>query len=178
MQLNPQHTVPTIVDNGKPLWDSHAICTYLIDKYAKNDDLYPKDLYLRARCNQRLFFCASVLYTRLWNCSITYFRGGHEIDPKYIKAIYEAYDLLEAILGNDSYLVENKLTVADLIALPLITSLDYIYAPIDASKYPRIAKWLGRLKKLNFYEELNGKYVVIYKQVLDAVKEQNKNKGK
>lgn len=31
---------------------------YLVDKYAKDDSLYPKDLTVRARINQRLFFGA------------------------------------------------------------------------------------------------------------------------
>jgi glutathione S-transferase len=40
----PKHTVPTLVeDDGFTLWDSHAINAYLVSKYAKNDNLYPKD---------------------------------------------------------------------------------------------------------------------------------------
>lgn len=63
MKINPQHTVPTLIDDGKTLWDSHAINTYLIEKYASDDSLYPKDLYQRALVNQRLFFDCSVLFT-------------------------------------------------------------------------------------------------------------------
>lgn len=43
---------------------SHAIITYLADKYAKDDTLYPKDAQKRARVIQRLFFDATVLYQR------------------------------------------------------------------------------------------------------------------
>lgn len=60
IKINPQHTVPTLDDNGKIFWDSHAINTYLIDKYGGNDLLYPKDLYKRALINQRLFYDCSV----------------------------------------------------------------------------------------------------------------------
>lgn len=63
LKINPQHTVPTLIDDGKTLWDSHAINTYLIGKYAKDDSLYPNDLYQRALINQRLFFDCSVLFT-------------------------------------------------------------------------------------------------------------------
>lgn len=41
---------------------SRAICTYLIEKYGKNDALYPKDPQKRAIINQRLFFDAGTLY--------------------------------------------------------------------------------------------------------------------
>lgn len=54
--------MPTLVDNGKVLWDSHAISTYLIGKYAKDDSLYPKDLYQRALIDQRLYFDCGVLF--------------------------------------------------------------------------------------------------------------------
>lgn len=58
LKINPQHTVPTLVDNGVSIWDSNAIIIYLVDKYGKDDSLYPKDLSVRARINQRLFFGA------------------------------------------------------------------------------------------------------------------------
>lgn len=43
-KINPMHMIPTLDDNGVLLWDCHAICTYLVTKYGKNDKLYPKDL--------------------------------------------------------------------------------------------------------------------------------------
>lgn len=61
LQKNPQHTIPTLEDDGYILWDSHAINIYLVDKYAKDDSLYPKDLQKRGKVNQRLFFNSSVL---------------------------------------------------------------------------------------------------------------------
>lgn len=43
---------------------SRAIITYLVEKYAKDDSLYPKDVNKRALVLQRLFFDATVLYQR------------------------------------------------------------------------------------------------------------------
>lgn len=63
IKINPQHTIPTIVDDGKSVWDSAAIMTYLVGKYASDDSLYPKDLYLRAVVDQRLYFNCTVLGT-------------------------------------------------------------------------------------------------------------------
>ncbi|KAL3275755.1 hypothetical protein HHI36_020500 [Cryptolaemus montrouzieri] len=60
LKLNPTHTVPTLDDNGQIIWDSHAILIYLMDKYAKNDSMYPKDLVKRAIVNQFLFSDASI----------------------------------------------------------------------------------------------------------------------
>lgn len=40
--INPTGTVPTFVDNDTKIFDSSAISIYLVEKYGKNDSLYPK----------------------------------------------------------------------------------------------------------------------------------------
>jgi glutathione S-transferase len=63
-QINPQHTIPTLDDNGFALWESRAILSYLVEKYGKDDSLYPKDVKARAVVNQRLYFDLGTLYQR------------------------------------------------------------------------------------------------------------------
>lgn len=65
LKLNPQHTIPTFVDGETVLWQSHAIMTYLVDKYGKpNHPLYPTDLAIRAKIQQHLYFESGVLFAR------------------------------------------------------------------------------------------------------------------
>lgn len=75
--MNPQHTVPTLDDDGFYIWDSHAISAYLIGKYAKDDSLYPKDLQKRAVIDQRLHFDSGILFPRLGAIVVSYY--GHNI---------------------------------------------------------------------------------------------------
>ena len=65
LKVNPQHTVPMLADNDFYIWDSHAIVTYLVTKYGKNDDLYPADPEKRAIIDQRLHFDSGILFPSL-----------------------------------------------------------------------------------------------------------------
>lgn len=56
IQMNPQHTVPLLDDNGVLIADSHAICAYLSEKYGETDRLYPKDLAKRALVGFLIYF--------------------------------------------------------------------------------------------------------------------------
>lgn len=64
-KINPQHTIPTLVDGDFVIWDSHAITAYLVEKYATDDSLYPKDLIKRTLVNQRLHFDSGILFPRV-----------------------------------------------------------------------------------------------------------------
>jgi hypothetical protein len=46
------------------LYFSHAINSYLVTKYAKDDSLYPIDPFKRAQVDQRLHFDSGVLFAR------------------------------------------------------------------------------------------------------------------
>ena len=62
IKINPQHNIPTMVDDGFAMNESRAICGYLVQKYGKDDSLYPKDPKARAVVDQRLYFDMGVFY--------------------------------------------------------------------------------------------------------------------
>ncbi|XP_053690781.1 glutathione S-transferase 1-like [Sabethes cyaneus] len=155
LKLNPQHTVPTIVDDGVPLYDSHAIIIYLVSKYAKDDSLYPKDLVTQARINALLHFESGILFARLRGTLAPIFYQGHpEIPEDKRKSIYDAYDLLEGMLQSD-YLVGDSLTLADISCSTSLTTLNLLF-PVDADKCPKLVAYLKRLEQnLPNHKEFN-----------------------
>lgn len=164
------------MDDGNVIWDSQAICTYLIDKYGANDKLYPKDLVLRAKCNQRLFFNASSLFVRLRDCSVSIFwKGAKEISPDKVDPINVAFDLLEKFLANDPYLLGNGWTIAD-ISLANSVLVLATYAPVTAAKYPKMSAWLDRVNvNVPHFKEINSNWADQYKQFVTAQIEKNKS---
>lgn len=176
LKINPQHTVPTLDDNGKYIWDSHAISTYLIGKYGKSEDhpLYPKDLYVRARIDQRLHFETGILF----HAFITAIRAillekVSEISEKNRNAIQEAYATLETFLAVDPYLVGNELTVADLSVITTLTQT-LLLVPLDEAKFPKVAAWVKRLETLPYFHDINTVELVRVQNLMKERFAQNK----
>jgi len=55
LALNPNSSLPTMVDGDFVLWESNAILQYAADKTG-NDAAYPKDLKTRADINRWLLW--------------------------------------------------------------------------------------------------------------------------
>lgn len=170
--------MPTLMDGEFIVWDSHAIAAYLVDKYAENDALYPEDLCLRARCNQRLFFNNGVLFPRFRAISKLVFNGGnHSFPDEFIKSVASAYKTLSAYLDSDPFLVGTQLTIADIHVSVMISCLSTTVTPITAEEYPNITAWMDRIKEeIPFFDEMNEPYVNEFHEIITAKKNSNEAK--
>lgn len=154
IKINPQHTIPTIQDNDFVLWDSHAIVTYLVDKYASNDNLYPKDLEMRAMINQRLIYDAAVLFNHLRNIFRLIFLGKEKTVPKdKLEQVKEAIEIFDKMLEGKQWLVGDSYTLADICCVTTLSSLTVI---LPLEKYPNVQAWFKRCEEhLPGYEKYN-----------------------
>lgn len=167
--------MPTLVDNGKVISDSHAIVTYLIDVYGKsNMSLYPADPYIRAKVNARLHFESGTMYPKLGAIGgpIMY-HGATEFSEELIAGYRTTLDTLEMFLTDAMYVAGNELTVAD---FSIITSVSTMLKSdiVDFAKYPKIREWVDRIAKLPYYEEINGKYTTFMNDFFKTKIEENK----
>ncbi|XP_060646763.1 glutathione S-transferase 1-1-like [Drosophila nasuta] len=145
VKINPQHTIPTIVDNGYVLWESRAILTYLIEQYGKDDSLYPKDPKKRGVINQRLYFDVATLYPALSDYYHPQFYKK-PLDPELFKKVEEVLNFLESFLDGKKYLAGDSLTVADISIFSTIASFQAI--GLDIGKYKNIARWFENGRKV------------------------------
>lgn len=157
LKKNPQHTVPTLDDGGNFLWDSHAIIAYLVDKYGKDDSLYPKDLLKRAVVNQRLHFETGVMFEGgLRSITIPlWFKNVTKFPQERLDALFEIYNFLEVFLKDTQFVAGDHVTIADLSIITTVTSF-VAFADIDSLKYPKLSAWINRMKALPYYQEANG----------------------
>ncbi|XP_067618357.1 glutathione S-transferase 1-1-like [Eurosta solidaginis] len=149
LKINPQHTIPTLVDNDFVLWESRAIMIYLVEQYAKTDSLYSKCPETRARINQRLYFDMDL--TQAFG---KYFYGPMmkktPFDPEARKHLEKQLEMLNKLLGGNNFAIGDSLTLADLSLLATVTTLDVAStaksANVDIKKYPNIKKWYDYMK--------------------------------
>lgn len=167
--------MPTLNDNNYILTDSHAICPYLVGKYAADEALYPKELQVRAKINQRLHFDTDILFHALENGFVPIlYEGACKIKPSTLVEIENIYELLEKFLNNQAFLVSDIISVADFSCITSITQLDIIY-PIN-DKFVNIQAWINRIAQLPYYDELNGKVIAEIKVWIESKVAENRAK--
>lgn len=162
-----------MVDGNAIITDSHAICTYLCDKYGNNESLYPRELVKRAIVDARLHFDTGVLFARNRFLYEPVLYQGKLIDDERLDYYKKVYPLLEGLLAANEYLAGNELTVADICAIATVSSVDEV-APIDPTVYPRLAAWVKRMKELPYYEETNGRGAEALKKKFRDAAERNR----
>uniref|UniRef100_A0A182MHB0 glutathione transferase n=1 Tax=Anopheles culicifacies TaxID=139723 RepID=A0A182MHB0_9DIPT len=141
-KLNPQHTIPTLVDNGHVVWESYAIVTYLVEAYAKDDTLYPKDPKVRSVVNQRLFFDIGTLYKQLIDVIHLVVKKEQPTDEQMEK-LKKSIALLEHFVTERSYAAADHMTVADICLLSTVTALNWL--KYDLEPFPHIRAWVARV---------------------------------
>ncbi|XP_068157672.1 glutathione S-transferase D5-like [Drosophila tropicalis] len=171
VRINPQHTVPTLVDNGFALWEARAILTYLVEKYAKTDSLYPKDPKQRALVNQRLYFDIGTLNQSFMDYYYPIFHSK-PADPEAFKKVESAFGFLDIFLEGQEFVAGKQLTLADISILATVSTFDIF--KFDIKKYPNVDRWYTNTKKVTPGWEENWKSLTDMKAALDSYQQQSK----
>ncbi len=119
-RYHPLGKIPAAVVDGRPLFESAAICTYIADRAPAVNLVARPGTFARAEHDQWVAFCLSEMESWLWNSAVNLFvlpeeervSAGLEQNVTMFK---RSAAVLEAHLGRNDYLVENRFTVADII---------------------------------------------------------------
>jgi glutathione S-transferase len=160
---NPNRMVPWLEDGDFRLTEGSAILKYLADKY----DLpsYPKDLKKRAKVNEVMDWLNTQFY-RDFGYGLVY----PQLFPHHKRRSDEAHAGAVAwgqqgaknwlqILNDhwigpkNQYLCGDELTIADYFGAAIVSIGELI--DCDFAAYPNIKRWLGNMKKLKSWHEVN-----------------------
>ncbi|KAJ9598046.1 hypothetical protein L9F63_026849, partial [Diploptera punctata] len=166
IKMNPQHTIPTLNDNGFCLWESKSsFLGYLVDQYAKDDSLYPKDPQEASSGRSKAVFRYWEHCTRDLGITIypIYFAKA-PADPEKMKKIEESYQFLDKFLEGQEFVAGNSLTIADLAIVSSVSTAEIV--GFDITRYPNVTKWFEKMKKVvPGYDEINHKGCLEFKKI-------------
>lgn len=170
IKMNPQHTVPTINDDGFILWESRAILGYLVNKYGKDDRIYPNDPQKRAMVDRMLYFDIGTLYKSMVDYFQPILYSGSSGDPQKANALKASLDYLDQYLEEMEYAAGDQLTIADFALLASVTHLEGV--DWSYKSYENINRWVTKLKtELPYYKECNQDGITMFKDWVKARRE-------
>ena len=161
--ISPSHLVPVLEDDGFRLTESSAILKYLADKI--QSPAYPKDLRQRARVNERMDWintqlCRDLAYGFVYpQIFPTHKRPNTEVQAETLawgreRAIGWMKVLDEHLIGpKNAYLCGNQMTIADYFGASFVTLVELIRS--DYAAYPNVQRWLGNMKRLKSWRQVN-----------------------
>lgn len=154
LAINPNGTVPYLVDGDFGLGESTAILIYLAEKVGS--PAYPSEPRARARVNAALnwfntnfqiYFCMFAVYP--------HFGIPKGMDPE-VAARLAAYGQASAgrwlqvleddMLGDRPFVCGAQITLADYLGSALVTVGEGV--AFDMTPYPNIERWIARMKAL------------------------------
>ncbi|KAJ7144159.1 glutathione S-transferase [Mycena epipterygia] len=151
---NPFGEVPVIDDDGFILYESRAICRYLIQKYSANgpQNLVPTELKAKARFEQ----AASIEFGSFQpHARAVYFealvnpeRGipkDQVVFDQEVAALSAKLDVYEVILGKQKFLAGDEFTLADLFHVSSGCLLEPAGCDLLTTTGPNVARWWNEI---------------------------------
>lgn len=158
LALNPFGRVPTLVDGGYVLWESHAILQYLAAKYPEKG-LDGGNPHEKGEIAKWLFANAAHFGPAAARVFAHTIRLPEEqrmprVAEEGRAEVTKVLGVLEEALKGKEWLVSARLTLADIAFTPTLA-----FAPMlgfDLSQYPHLSAWLDRIRDRPSYKKIYG----------------------
>ena len=161
LALNPQHTVPTLVDGNLTVTESRAAMAYLVSQH-KPGQLYPACAKKRSQIDQRLQFNLGTFWQRIGDCVFPVCLGKTSTIPEdKIAALKEALLWANQMVCG-GYVVGNSMTLADIDFLASYSSLEAC-AFVSLAPYKALKTWATAIRQqVPKYQDNCGKGAAVF----------------
>jgi len=154
LKMNPQHAIPTLDDNGFYMNESRAMLQYLVNKYGKDDKLYPKEPQARAKVDMKLNFDMGTLYYKFGDAYYPAIFAKLPLEKEKLEKFEEVLLFVDEYLTRSTYIAGDHLTIADYALAATFATIEA--AGHDLSRHPKIVAYMSKLKaEIDGYQELN-----------------------
>ncbi|XP_065072976.1 glutathione S-transferase 1-like [Ochlerotatus camptorhynchus] len=152
-KVNPLQSLPTLIDDGQIVGESHTVLIHLTTQFDKKGTLYPPDLKIRSAINECLFFD-----TNMYKCFVSYSMPTvikrQEPNQELLEKLLVCIRALDVYLKGRTYAAGNRFTLADLSLAHTIASLEVI--KVKLADFPNIERWLQKaLSEMPEFGELH-----------------------
>ena len=155
LAMNPNSTVPTIIDDDLVLWESNSIVRYLANKY-DDGTLYPKDPGERA-CGERwmdwqLAVLRNAIHPMFWGLVRT---KPEDRDMDVILAsrqdTADALAMLDTFLGRTEFVAGSRFSICDIPCGVFVNR--WFSMEIEREELPNLRRWYDQLGERPGYRQ-------------------------
>ena len=148
LAMNPNHKIPTIVDDGQAIWESGAILLHLGENYDPEGRILPKDKVKRMEAIQYAFFQTGGVGPNLGRLGAALRKEG-EKNPEMIEIFGGEMDRLCGVIdriladGERDYLA-GEYTIGDIMHFPWLRIAQKLGVDWILNR-KRLVDWLDRI---------------------------------
>jgi glutathione S-transferase len=149
-KASPLNKIPALRDGSFTLADSSAICAY-IDKKYPNPGFYPEDseeygkaLWFEEYADTVLFQAIAPCYYQTILVPLYHHKEPNQeiIDRAITQNLPPVAHYLESQLIDKSFLVGDKLTIADVAVVSIFMNMHFSGFPLDGLRWPNVSRYL------------------------------------
>ncbi|SFV06581.1 glutathione S-transferase family protein [Pseudoduganella namucuonensis] len=141
--MSPNHKIPLLVDDGRPIFESGAILIHLADKAGR---LLAADGAARGEALQWLFMqvgSVGPMLGQLWWFRHASGTRNEQALERYGREVARLYGVYEKRLAGRDWLAGDGYGVADIATFPWLAAHHEV--GVDMAAFPAVARWLERI---------------------------------
>lgn len=155
--INPNQSLPALIDDGFVVWESNAILMYAADKDGKAQ-FYPKDLKTRTDVNRWLLWEANQWFPSCYTWLVEYVvkpfleqKPDMQLLENSTPKFHQLAEIIDNAVAKQPFLCGNQVTIADIAVAAPMHLHQWQRLPLDS--HPNLVAWMNRVEALPCWKE-------------------------